>query len=275
MDGANHPRERRLQDTRERTVARLTESFANVELSTAGLGARARTFAAIAIALTGCKAPRADGDTSTVPAPPVAAPTASHAFATEPPKPVLNDWFALGSGCRAKFDLEGGDVRIEHVPDDAGLPGTHAVRFHMEKFELHATGTPKKLARECAIRLNVNPPPGMRVKDVVARASFVVSKSVAATLKVHGELKLGSVTLGHRTVDLARGVGVREREERMDLRAGQDPTERFPVLGCGEPKIIGFDATWISERDSESDVVDARMGGDRTLAIEAVLEPCS
>ena len=189
-------------------------------------------------------------------------------------KPVLNDWFALGSGCRAKFDLPG-DVTLAAAPPDPAQPGIHRVRFLLKELTLDTAtepgGTSLKFARECAIRLNINPPPGMRLKSLAARARVTSTKGPGVELVLNGELKLGSLSLDHTLATYPRGVGHVAKEEAYDFQASGPA---FSALQCAEPKIIGFDLTWIADRASRGDAALVSVAGDRTLEIEARLEPC-
>jgi len=191
--------------------------------------------------------------------------------------PVLNDWFALGSGCRAKSDIPG-DVTKENLPADPMQPDLHRVRFHLDQLKLSSDTlgdkTPVKFARECAVRLNINPPAGKKIVSVRARTAVREDKAAPVKLTVVSELKIGKSTLGRKLAEFPAGSEVKGEARTIELAPGKEPGQDFPALECGEPKIIGFDYTWIAERSSASDRVDATLAGDRTLDIEAVLADC-
>ncbi len=197
----------------------------------------------------------------------------SHAAA----KPVLNDWFALGSGCRAKSDLPG-NVSMESLPQDAKSEGVHRVRFHFERFDLRGEGIDpslKKFGRECAVRLNINPPAGKRIVGLRALTKVFARKDPGPALDLLTELKLGSASLGVVQRRLDNSATVAAREEVIDLRAGEGAGEPLPQLGCGEPKIIGFDYSWVVTRDkSQKGGLNVALGREKTLTIEATLADC-
>lgn len=192
--------------------------------------------------------------------------------------PVLGEWFALGSGCRARSSAPG-DVTVEHLPADPARPNVTRVRFHLDAMKLEsatrAPGSSSKFARECSIRLNVNPPPGMKVTRVAARTSLATSKAPGVSLTEQTELLLGRTVLARRLDALATGEAVRGRVEDVSLAPGAADAEPFPVLACAESKIIGLNLTWIAERSSAEDDVEVSLAGARTLELEAELTPCS
>jgi hypothetical protein len=204
-----------------------------------------------------------------------AAPAGSAAAAAQ--KPVLNDWFALGSGCRARFDTPG-DVTMERLTQDAARPGLYRARFSLPNYTLdsNAVKDPKaeKFARECAVRLNVNPPEGMRIKAASATTRTRASKSEGTKLTILSELKIGPSTLGTRTDTFEKGSRMDEQESLFDLRAGAKPEEAMPELKCGEAKILAFNYTWMAERATAAETTNVHLGGDRSLEFDVELEPC-
>jgi hypothetical protein len=192
--------------------------------------------------------------------------------------PVLNDWFALGSGCRAKSDVPG-DVVAEPLAADPARPNVHRVRFHLDSYKLASPmvteGVGLKFARECAVRVNINPPAGKKIVKVTARTQVAVDKSAPVKLTVASELKLGKQSLAKNLSVTPEGEAVQGRLDDVYLVPGGEGAESFPTLECGEPKIIGFDYTWIAERKAQADGVNVRVGGDRALEIEAELADCN
>jgi hypothetical protein len=192
-------------------------------------------------------------------------------------KPVLNDWFALGSGCRAKSDLPG-NVKMEGVPVNAGTPDTYQARFFLRDFALNSDAiktASKKFGRECAVRLNINPPPGKKIVGLKAVTSLMATKETGPELDLLAELKLGSVSLGQSQARFGESARVRQREEKIELLAGIDSKIPLPQLGCGEPKIIGFDYSWIATRAEMGDPqMRIELAKDKTLLIEAKLADC-
>ena len=191
-------------------------------------------------------------------------------------KPVLNDWFALGSGCRAKSDVPG-DVEMKELPIDPARPLTHRVKFTLRNFNIKGDSADKavlQFARECAVRLNINPPEGKRLVDLRAQTAVVASKDTGATLDVLSELKLGNASLGTVRRQLDASARIQPQQETIDLVAGSKG-EALPQLRCGEAKIIGFDYSWIVKREQKQlSSLSVEVGGDKTLLIEATLADC-
>jgi hypothetical protein len=192
-------------------------------------------------------------------------------------KPVLNDWFALGSGCRAKSDLPG-NVSMEPLPSEPKAEDVHRVRFRFNNFNLKGESVEpslKKFGRECAIRLNINPPAGKRIVGLRAVTKVFARKESGPALDLLSELKLGSASLGVVQRRLDNSALVAAREDVIDLRAGDGAGESLPQLGCGEPKIIGFDYSWIVTRDkSQKGNLQVALGREKSLMIEATLADC-
>ena len=192
-------------------------------------------------------------------------------------KPVLNHWFALGSGCRAKDDIPG-DVTVETLPADPLRPNVYRARFHLNDLKLasdaNGAATPVKFARECSVRLNINPPQGKKVTRVIANTSLVEQKSAAGKVTVVSELKIGNQMLGRTETVHEQGQSLTGKEEVISLVPGTKPDEQFPELECAEPKIISFNYTWLAERSSVKDEVHVTLGGAKTLDIEAELTSC-
>jgi hypothetical protein len=192
-------------------------------------------------------------------------------------KPVLNDWFALGSGCRARSDLPG-NVKMEIIAPYVSSADTYQAKFVFKDFALTpdvAVKSPKRFGRECAIRLNINPPAGKKIVSLKAVTKVIATKEPGPELDLLAELKLGSVSLGNAQTKLGDASRVRQREEIIELQADAGSKEAFPQLGCGEPKIIGFDYSWIVTRKSTQRIpMRVELGKEKALTIEAKLADC-
>ncbi len=201
----------------------------------------------------------------------------NEALAQSLAKPVLGDWFALGSGCRAKHDLPG-NVQAEILSQNPAVPNQFGVRFTLDSFEVRgdtADKSKKQFARECAVRLNVNPPPGKIIKNVEAWTSLQVAKDQGAQLQIVSELKLGTTSLGRKVIDL--GAQERHLKTHHDIRIGSTKSVKDvkPRLQCGDPKIIGFDYSWIVNRIDEAlTSLSVELAAEKSLVIMATLEDC-
>jgi hypothetical protein len=189
---------------------------------------------------------------------------------------LISDWFALGSGCRAR-PSEPGDVSMTEVKDPA-KPHQLTALFKLEPYQLQsstrAPDASKQFARECAVRMAVNPPPGTKIKRVSARTQLLSTKSEGAQLTLLGELLIGDVQLGRLLVEHAAGTAHTGKEQVIDLAPGTAPGPQMPALTCGQAKLVGFNFTFLTALKSASDTVGVQLGGDRTLALQIELEPC-
>jgi len=136
--------------------------------------------------------------------------------------------------------------------------------------------SPLKFGKECAIRLNVNPPPGKRLKRIIATTRIVTSKEVGAELLINGELKLGAASLGFKREIQKEGERFFKKTipihiDSQGLEASLDP---MPSLACGAAKIIGFDYTFILRRADQRTQVSASLADEKKLEIFAELESC-
>jgi hypothetical protein len=201
--------------------------------------------------------------------------SASAAVASD--RPVLNDWFALGSGCRARSDLPG-NVHMKRLPEVGGLNGVYAARFQFDNFRIEEERFPEKLkqvGRECAVRLNINPPQGKRILSIRAHTTVSVSKSPGHSLDLLAELKLGAESLGQDSQKIAATDTRKSAIRAIRFEAGQGYATPLPQLGCGEPKIIGFDYSWIVSRGQGSSIAaTVELGSENALVIEAELGDC-
>ena len=192
-------------------------------------------------------------------------------------KAVLNDWFALGSGCRARSDLAG-NVEMKLQSGRADATSVHAARFFFKDFKLADSNTStglRQFGRECAVRLNINPPPGKKILALHAQTKFAIKKGPGYALDLLSELKLGPVSLGHDRQNFLVSEVQDYRSHSVSLSAGKGALTGLPQLGCGEPKIIGFDYSWIvSERQPGKQTLPVELLDDSSLLIEAVLGDC-
>jgi len=191
--------------------------------------------------------------------------------------PVLNTWFALGSGCRAKSDLRG-NVRMELVPSDPGRPDVYRAKFIFNGLELRGDSSAKEtlqFAKECAVRLNINPPKGKKISELRAVTSIATSKDLGASLDISSELKLGAASLGVVRKTLASNARALPAEEIVDIESDHDSRNLMPDIACGQPKVIGFDYSWIAKRDrAQLSSLAVELGQDKSLIVEATLTSC-
>jgi hypothetical protein len=193
-------------------------------------------------------------------------------------KPVLNDWFALGSGCRARSDLAG-NVTMEEAPAFGGGSQRYKANFLFKGFSLDgakADHASARFGRECAIRLNINPPIGKKIHAIRAYTKLLVEKPSGLVLNLLSELKLGPTSLGREQYNISPEEKWQSRELTIELAGTSDSKESFPQLGCSEPKIIGFDYSWIATGlKGRKNPFSVELAGNGSLVIEADLVDCA
>lgn len=195
------------------------------------------------------------------------------------PKGTLNKWFALGSGCKATPENPG-DVRIERITPELDSGNIHRVKFHLPNFQFSFTEKDKEKkpgmnsARECALRINVNPPKNKRVKNVTASLSFVSNKSEKVELTTYAGLKIGVSNIGTVMTKYEMGNPLSNKQEDIILTPGKKPEEAFPSLQCGEAKILGVDVTVLAKRDGIDEKALVTLSRDKKVELVVDLEDC-
>lgn len=201
----------------------------------------------------------------------------------------FSEWFALGSGCRAKFDIPG-DVTKDLAPAPGIYPGYDRVRFHLPDFELtqDAQISPDRdFGRECSIRLKVLPPADEKIADVIAETEIEYSAFQSSKLTLATELKIGQQTIDasiekpplsvpdtSNKLPVILGSPLMSEQNSQPENAAQKPGTLFETLKCGEPKIIGLDLTWIvsntslaaHSKSNENDRATSATGPERLIA---------
>jgi hypothetical protein len=224
-------------------------------------------------------APPMRGAEPPAPTPPQRAPAAEG-----PPRAdsssVFGEWLALGSGCRARSS-EPGNVTMERLAFRRGDLAVQRARFHIDGLRLTGADRPAdrllSFARECAIRVQIGPPPGQRLVDVTARTRVISSKSEGLKLTLSAALRLGAARIAHQLVEYEAAESHQNQEDRFKLSPTENPDDPFPSLSCAAPKLIGFDYTWIAEptgSGSGGDVSVELAGDAEVVDVDATLAAC-
>lgn len=196
---------------------------------------------------------------------------------------IIGKWMAAGSGCRSTSE-DIGDVKMKLLPSgEDGKLKSFQMEFALPDYTLkplepnaeRPQPSLTQFARECAIRVSVQPPKGMKLSAASARTVANVSKDSASDLLLQGALKVGAVTLATHQRRFEKGTEFREREEIIDLVPGRDKGYEPLQSDCGQARIVGVDLTFLTNKSATSAPVDARIGRDKTLEISVGLEPCS
>jgi len=152
-------------------------------------------------------------------------------------------------------------------------------RFHLAGLRLTDADRPAdrrlSFAKECSLRVQVGPPPGQRLVDVTARTRVISTKSEGLKLTLAAALRLGAARIALQLVGYDAAELHQDREESMMLSRSAHADEPFPSLGCAEPKLIGFDYTWIAEPTGSGGDVSVEVAGHaRVLDVDAALAAC-
>lgn len=189
----------------------------------------------------------------------------------------VNEWFALGSGCRAKHD-QPGTVTMDYLGSDPKDPMTHLVRFTLGSYELDGdkpVRTNPTFARECAMRMSVTLPTNTQVKAVAAEAGAQIRvKSKPVKLQVASQFHLGASIVASKIDVHEVGKDLKNYEHRLDLKAVKGVDKDFPDQVCGSPKVVGLDLSLQNWRDKKEDTVYVNMAGDKTVLVKVTLEAC-
>lgn len=147
------------------------------------------------------------------------------------------DWLAFGSGCKSSKDKPSNDVKIKHTTGDS-----YQAIVEFERLELNLATKPSGLS-ECAIRISIQPKPGTRIANIVARTKIVALKDSASHLRSHVLLLIGENTVSAHSWNLKPEDFARNRDEAIILSAGSSSQFPMPRMTCGQPQIIGLDLT--------------------------------
>ena len=201
---------------------------------------------------------------------------------TPPSSSPFTEWLALGSGCRAKHNLAG-DVLRRHSPPSAS-PFSHVILFELPHYAMttsvpRGTATPQErpplaFAKECALRITLEPGAHRRIKNVSAQTTLTLSKPAGTLAAALVELKLGAQSLSSKLFSFSKEDIFVRRQEEIVLFPGKGSTETMPNLGCGEAKILGIDYSFQSQRSRSEDEVHMSLGGDKTLKVTVDTEAC-
>ncbi|MGC4063293.1 MAG: hypothetical protein QM784_01295 [Polyangiaceae bacterium] len=186
----------------------------------------------------------------------------------------LRDWFAFGSGCRARASTPG-DVSLQVK---ASTPGAYRVQIALNSYKI-APGDPiavavPSFARECGIRLAIHPAVGRRLRAVVTAPIFRIDKPVGPRVRVRGRLVLGDATLAR----FEKWFEAEQVTSRLPLPILWSTVAReqsvFDGVACAQPKLVGLDlsAAVVRQRAGPSDVtVDMNQ---RSVEIALEFETC-
>ncbi len=190
----------------------------------------------------------------------------------------IYDWSALGSGCRGQQSVSEGNVEFLLNPSKAPSLNRYQLRFVLEKFRLESP-VPKdqgpthlEFARDCAIRVALNPPPGKRIVDIEAVSNYRLSKEASSEMKTMAQLTLGMTTLATARLEFPSSQSLRKAQHELRLvpqRSAGDLAE----VRCGQSKLLGLDLLFYINRSNSNAKVDMNLE-NREIDVLVDLEDC-
>lgn len=190
----------------------------------------------------------------------------------------IYDWSALGSGCRGQQSVSGGNVEFLLNPSKAPSLNRYQLRFVLERFRLESPvprdqgPTHLEFARDCAIRVALNPPPGKRIVDIEAVSNYRLSKEASSEMKTMAQLTLGMTTLATARLEFPLSQTLRKTQHELRLvpqRSAGDLAE----VRCGQSKLLGLDLLFYINRSSPLAKVDMNLE-DQEIDVLVDLEDC-
>lgn len=201
----------------------------------------------------------------------------SNGFARDQTTPVLNRWFALGSGCKASSEVAGDvEFRTTELLTNKSYKGV----FRLTRFSLDVESKQpipqgrSTEAKECALRLNINPPKNKRIKFVTASTSLSQTKSNGNQLTSLFELKIGTETLARKVLQSYENENFSRKLTQIQLIPGRDDGEQFPKLECGQGKILAVNLTFLTKRTDAKESVFVTLDGQKKVEVIVDLEDC-
>jgi hypothetical protein len=196
--------------------------------------------------------------------------------------PTFGEWFAVGSGCKATHKSPG---NVKFVGNE--YEGQNAItgRFELTGYKLSSPPENPKtsisFARECNLRVQVQPPQGKKIVSVSSKAMFVASKETNVKLNLQNTLYMDTRMVGAFQAELPKGEQVGNRDFEVVLSRGlwkglADP-QGAPAAeyGCGQPMVFGSDFTAITHRQDAKDTASVTLAGaSKSLEFSVELEDC-
>lgn len=191
----------------------------------------------------------------------------------------IYDWSAMGSGCRGRLLESKGNVSLSSKPLGPPFLNRYQLRLVLEKFRLESPvpadqgKTNLEFARDCAIRIALNPPAGKKIADVGVSSMYYLTKNEQSELKTMGKLTLGMATLGESRVDFSKREAFATMYRDLHLSAGRSHSALNEVK-CGQAKLLGIDLILYVDRDSEAAKVNMSLENN-VLDVVVDLDACT
>ncbi len=208
------------------------------------------------------------------------------ATSTAQPSVEIKEWFALGSGCRARHNAPG-DVQLSSssLKTGTGLKGGTEKGIHLSlqlsKYKLDGNSPIRPdhptFAKECALRLSVFPSSGSRIKEVRTVGNVDFRKDFGAKMRIATQMLLGETLVAQRELEFDKDRNIFSGHESLNLVASsENPIAKAALLSqaCGAPRIVGVDLSFTNWRESKTPAVSAQIASNGEFSIEILTESC-
>ncbi len=199
---------------------------------------------------------------------------AEGATPTQSGKLEVKEWFALGSGCRARFN-QPGDVTFSISPHPSQTSTTR-LQFRLPNYALDGTKPIRAdhptFARECALRMSVFPAPGTRIREIRNAAALTIRKDLGVKLQISTQMLLGDLVIAQKQIALEKERNLFQHREDLSLVANSLADSN---AACGVPRVLGVDLSLTNYRDNGNPPVLAKLINDGEVSLEIVTETCA
>lgn len=189
--------------------------------------------------------------------------------------PKVLDWGALGSGCRSRPAEQSDVTLLEPILVKNGV----VYQFLLSKYaidgEKPVTPSEPAFARDCSIRLVVQPPPGTRIQSIASESRFRINKSEGFSFQIAGAINTPRAQIGLTSFL----YDAQQRLTDTDVVVRVVP-ERGGVAGnmesqCDEARVLGVDLALSNDRKSFKQKIGAILAGDQRVKLEILFEKCA
>ncbi|MGC4063297.1 MAG: hypothetical protein QM784_01315 [Polyangiaceae bacterium] len=184
----------------------------------------------------------------------------------------LRDWLAFGSGCNARASQRGDvDILVTEEPPESGR---YRVRLGLDRWGIGTSDVFSKdseaFARECAIRLAIQPTSGHRLSAVESVPTYRVDKAAGARIRLRARLFVAGESDYKFEKWIESSEVLRERLEPVQWRRESPTNATFRAVPCGQSSLVGLklSAAVFRETLSPYDVTVALQGGATEIVLE-------
>jgi hypothetical protein len=195
--------------------------------------------------------------------------------------PLVKEWFALGSGCKAKHN-QPGDVSLTTLSKKSD-PNAFSLTFRMTNYRLEGDKpvNPKNatFARECALRAAVEIPSGKRIRSLRSQVAFVTTKGVGTKVQLAAQAHLGNTIVDSEIITEDSSKNLHNQNQTLSLFATAQSSllvsdTPFPSQTCGAAKLVGLDISVTNWRDSFVPQIFVSLASPAQVTLQLELEPC-